>query len=80
MNLETYWEGVEVTPGIVAIEWAQRMPYKPDTYLNVRLRYENENTRQAEFTPFNCTIPELRMRRDRDAARLGETGKPNESI
>src|SRR4028118_407740 len=23
LNLETYWEGVEVTPGIVAIEWAE---------------------------------------------------------
>ena len=23
LNLETYWEGVEVPPGIVAIEWAE---------------------------------------------------------
>lgn len=56
LNLETYWEGVEVTPGIVAIEWAERMPYKPDSYLGVRLSYADEATRQAEITPHNCTI------------------------
>ncbi|BAY47957.1 hypothetical protein SAMD00079811_55760 [Scytonema sp. HK-05] len=58
LNLETYWEGVEVTPGIVAIEWAERMPYKPDSYLGVRLTYADEATRQAEITPHNCTISE----------------------
>ena len=50
LNLETYWEGVEVTPGIVAIEWAERMPYKPDSYLKVNLTCGDEDTRQAEIT------------------------------
>jgi len=59
LNLETYWEGVEVTPGIVAIEWAERMPYKPDSYLKVNLTCGNEGTRQAEITAFNCTISEV---------------------
>ena len=58
LNLETYWEGVEVTLGIVAIEWAERMPYKPDSYLRVSLTYADEGTRQAEITPHNCTISE----------------------
>ncbi|MBE9033905.1 tRNA (adenosine(37)-N6)-threonylcarbamoyltransferase complex ATPase subunit type 1 TsaE [aff. Roholtiella sp. LEGE 12411] len=58
LNLETYWEGVEVIPGIVAIEWAERMPYKPDSYLSINLTYEHEVTRQAEITPFNCAISE----------------------
>jgi tRNA threonylcarbamoyladenosine biosynthesis protein TsaE len=58
LNLETYWEGVEVIPGIVAIEWAERMPYKPDSYLSINLTYEREVTRQAEITPFNCGISE----------------------
>ena len=58
LNLETYWEGVEVTSGIVAIEWAERMPYKPESYLDVRLTYADESTRQAEMTPHNCTITE----------------------
>ena len=59
LNLETYWEGVEVTPGIVAIEWAERMPYKPDSYLNVRLTYGDEGSRQAEIIPFNCDVSEV---------------------
>lgn len=58
LNLETYWEGVEVMPGIVAIEWAQRMAYKPDSYLSVRLSYGDDATRIAEITPFNCVISE----------------------
>ncbi|WP_373525633.1 tRNA (adenosine(37)-N6)-threonylcarbamoyltransferase complex ATPase subunit type 1 TsaE [Nostoc sp.] len=56
LNLESYWEGVEVIPGIVAVEWAKRMPYKPDSYLSVSLTYEEDGTRQAEIIPFNCAI------------------------
>jgi tRNA threonylcarbamoyladenosine biosynthesis protein TsaE len=56
LNLETYWEGVEVEPGIVAIEWAERMPYKPDSYLSLRLSYGDDGNRQAEISPYNCTI------------------------
>lgn len=58
LNLEIYWEGIEVIPGIVAIEWSQRMSYKPDSYLTVHLTYGNEGDRQAEITSFNCTISE----------------------
>ncbi|MBH8575167.1 tRNA (adenosine(37)-N6)-threonylcarbamoyltransferase complex ATPase subunit type 1 TsaE [Nostocaceae cyanobacterium CENA369] len=58
LNLETYWEGFEAIPGIVAIEWAERMPYKPDSYLNVHLTYGDEGTRQAQITSFNCAISE----------------------
>ena len=36
---EIYWEGVEVLPGITTIEWAEHLPYKPDTYLNIELIY-----------------------------------------
>ncbi|MBD2345411.1 tRNA (adenosine(37)-N6)-threonylcarbamoyltransferase complex ATPase subunit type 1 TsaE [Anabaena subtropica] len=59
LNLETYWDGIEVIPGIVAIEWSERMPYKPSTYINVLLTYGDEGSRQAEITPFNCTISEF---------------------
>lgn len=34
---EAYWEGVEFEPGIVAIEWAERLPHKPQTYLLIQL-------------------------------------------
>jgi tRNA threonylcarbamoyladenosine biosynthesis protein TsaE len=59
LNLESYWEGMEVTPGIVAIEWAERMPYKPDSYLIVHLTYGERGTRQAKITPFNCDLTGL---------------------
>lgn len=59
LNLEIYWEGVEVIPGIVAIEWAERMPYLPSSYILLRLTYGNAGDRQAEITPCNCTISEL---------------------
>ncbi len=63
LNLETYWEGLDVLPGVVAIEWAQRMPYKPDEYLTIHLTDEsqyletsNSAIRFAEIIPFNCTL------------------------
>ncbi|WP_041565661.1 tRNA (adenosine(37)-N6)-threonylcarbamoyltransferase complex ATPase subunit type 1 TsaE [Nostoc punctiforme] len=58
LNLESYWEGIEVIPGIVAVEWAERLPYKPDSYLSVNLTYGNGGTRQAELIPFNCALSE----------------------
>jgi tRNA threonylcarbamoyladenosine biosynthesis protein TsaE len=58
LNLETYWEAIEVIPGIVAIEWSERMPYKPNSYIDVVLTYGDEGSRQAEITPCNCTISE----------------------
>ncbi|MCX7596819.1 MAG: tRNA (adenosine(37)-N6)-threonylcarbamoyltransferase complex ATPase subunit type 1 TsaE [Fischerella sp.] len=58
LNLETYWEGVEVPPGIVAIEWADRMPYKPPSYLNLCLIHGSGGIRQAEITSCNFAINE----------------------
>lgn len=51
LNLETYWEGIEVAPGIVAIEWAERLQYQPQTYLSVRLTYTGDTGRQAYLLP-----------------------------
>ncbi|MEC4991674.1 MAG: tRNA (adenosine(37)-N6)-threonylcarbamoyltransferase complex ATPase subunit type 1 TsaE [Oscillatoria sp. PMC 1068.18] len=44
---ETYWEGIEVSPGITAIEWAQRLPYQPAAYLDLRLSLSPELGRIA---------------------------------
>ncbi len=56
LNLETYWEGMELPLGIVAIEWAEKMLYKPDRYLKINLTYETEGGRYAEITPHNCEL------------------------
>ena len=48
---ETYWEGVELEPGIVAIEWSERLPYKPESFLTIQLAHPPESDRTATLTP-----------------------------
>jgi tRNA threonylcarbamoyladenosine biosynthesis protein TsaE len=47
LNLDNYWEGLDFPLGIVAIEWAERLPYKPPAYLNITLNYSIETGRQV---------------------------------
>lgn len=49
LHLENYWEGLEVSLGIVAIEWSERLPYKPDNYLRVCLTDRGAEGRQIEL-------------------------------
>ncbi|MGJ0606197.1 tRNA (adenosine(37)-N6)-threonylcarbamoyltransferase complex ATPase subunit type 1 TsaE [Cylindrospermopsis raciborskii] len=49
LYLENYWEGIDTTPGIVAIEWPERMPYLPRSYLKLILTYEKDNSRYVEI-------------------------------
>jgi tRNA threonylcarbamoyladenosine biosynthesis protein TsaE len=51
LNLESYWDGVEFPLGLVAIEWAERLAYKPQTYLHLCLTYSQESGRLAEIIP-----------------------------
>ncbi len=44
---EIYWEGIEFTPGITAIEWADKLIYNPPNYLKIQLINVNENHRKA---------------------------------
>lgn len=44
---EFYWEGMEVDPGITAIEWAQRLPYFPSDYLEIYLSHGTKGKRSA---------------------------------
>ncbi len=49
LNLESYWEGVELPLGIVAIEWAERLKYKPLSYLQMCLSYQGDRARQVDL-------------------------------
>ncbi len=49
LQAEIYWEGVEVPPGIVAIEWASHLPDKPTDYLQVSLRHNPDGSRQVDL-------------------------------
>jgi tRNA threonylcarbamoyladenosine biosynthesis protein TsaE len=51
LNLESYWEGIEFPLGIVAIEWPERMPYLPSSYLRLLLTDSPPLGRQVEFIP-----------------------------
>lgn len=59
LTLETYWEGIEVEPGIVAIEWAERLPSKPTSYLLLQLGYTATDGRQITLHPIGQFDPEL---------------------
>jgi len=41
LNLEIYWEGLEVPLGIVAIEWAEKLVDHPPDFLQVFLSFSN---------------------------------------
>ena len=49
LNLEAYWEGIEFPLGIVAIEWSERLSYKPNNYLQIGLTYQTDGSRLAQF-------------------------------
>lgn len=49
LYLETYWDGVEVAPGIVAIEWSERLSYLPPSPVELVIKYLPEG-RQAILT------------------------------
>ncbi len=50
LHLESYWLGLETEPGIVAIEWAERLLYLPDNYLRIELTYDNVDGRVAKVS------------------------------
>ncbi len=47
---EIYWEAIEVDPGIVAIEWSERLPYHPQDCIEITLNYDQKKGRQATLT------------------------------
>lgn len=52
--LESYWEGIEYPPGIVAIEWAERLNYLPPEPLRIQLSHRHSG-REVTLTPSNAT-------------------------
>jgi tRNA threonylcarbamoyladenosine biosynthesis protein TsaE len=57
--LESYWEGIEYPPGIVAIEWAERLQYLPPEPLKIHLIYDVAGGRQATLTPTTAAQTDL---------------------
>ncbi|MCU0567633.1 MAG: tRNA (adenosine(37)-N6)-threonylcarbamoyltransferase complex ATPase subunit type 1 TsaE [Oculatellaceae cyanobacterium Prado106] len=59
LHLETYWEGLEFPLGIVAIEWAERLAYLPQDYLQIHLS-PLEAGRTAQLTAYGSLISVLK--------------------
>ncbi|WP_017297753.1 tRNA (adenosine(37)-N6)-threonylcarbamoyltransferase complex ATPase subunit type 1 TsaE [Nodosilinea nodulosa] len=50
LELESYWDALEVTPGVLAIEWAERMPDCPTAAIWLRLETVPGGGRRAILT------------------------------
>lgn len=58
--LEAYWDGIEFAPGIVAIEWAERLRHHPPEPLTIALTHQGDQ-RLATLTataPAHVTLLE----------------------
>ncbi len=47
LYIENYWEGIEVEPGITAIEWSGRLPYLPPDYITIDIQPHPQGGRTA---------------------------------
>jgi tRNA threonylcarbamoyladenosine biosynthesis protein TsaE len=43
LQIERYWDPWEVEPGIVAIEWPERLQQQPERYWQIELSHQNES-------------------------------------
>ncbi|MBD2572349.1 tRNA (adenosine(37)-N6)-threonylcarbamoyltransferase complex ATPase subunit type 1 TsaE [Arthrospira platensis] len=59
LNISLYWEGVEVEPGMVAVEWSERLPYRPADYLQIILSHTPQGDRQIKLIPMGELVIEL---------------------
>ncbi|MFM2429027.1 MAG: hypothetical protein RLZZ511_240 [Cyanobacteriota bacterium] len=51
LNLANYWEGMETDLGVVAIEWAERLPELPPEYWTIRLQHGDQGDRLFQINP-----------------------------
>ncbi len=52
--LEAYWDGIEFSPGIVAIEWAERLRYRPSEPLTITFSHAGDQ-RLVTLSPTQTT-------------------------
>ncbi len=63
LYLDRYWDEQETAPGLVAIEWAERLPIVPSDALGIALTYSTAGGRQATLTtpPSHLTLLEAAL-------------------
>ena len=62
LDPELYWEGLEVEPGIVAIEWAERLPDLPSDRLEINLAHKDSEA-SPDLAIGSSSSRELTLRR-----------------
>jgi tRNA threonylcarbamoyladenosine biosynthesis protein TsaE len=67
---EIYWEGKEVMPGITAIEWSERLTFKPPNHLKLKLIYDENGTRKANLLIVGNLDFSLEVLVDRDTKEI----------
>ena len=49
LHLEQYWQGVDFPLGVVAIEWAHKLPVLPEYYVDIYLQITAEEWRRIRI-------------------------------
>ncbi len=80
LHPEVYWQGGEFPLGIVAIEWAERLPYLPDDYLQIRLLHQPITETPDECSPTDADpivpdAPSIRPQAEMDELIHPESGR-----
>lgn len=47
LELESYWDAMDISPGLLAIEWSERMPDSPESAIRLRLETLPRGGRRA---------------------------------
>ncbi len=50
LHLEDYWQGVDFPLGVVAIEWAEKLPLLPENYVDISLQITPQEWRIVKIT------------------------------
>lgn len=50
LHLENYWQGIEVSAGVTAIEWSDLLPQLPPHYWEIRLELDPKSGRNITIT------------------------------
>ncbi len=64
LHPEIYWDGSEFSPGIVAIEWADRLLEMPANYLQIQLAAAAKGGREIHIAAVGQTAPKWLQRID----------------
>lgn len=73
LHLETFMDPLEYKPGIMAIEWSERLGQRPDCYVLIRLTHTLDEGRYVTLSPVGITLPELNELERREGTNAEST-------